>query len=253
MKKGKIKTIVLLIIGLLGIMDTIIVRVFVQGMDLGTMLPAIIGILFIIFSMKPMWEKYIQKVHPILLRVVYWGFLLFLTVFIITEGCIILGSVYTPEPQLQPKYVVVLGAGIKEDGSPTVSLRNRLESGIDYAAKYPDTTIVVSGGQGRNEPMPEAKAMAMYLENRGVESDRIIIEDRSTSTMENFKYTKEIIGAQEEIAFITNDFHVFRATILAGRNDFKAYGYGTTTPAIVLVNSYLREFFALVKSMLVDY
>jgi uncharacterized SAM-binding protein YcdF (DUF218 family) len=71
--------------------------------------------------------------------------------------------------------------------------------------------------------------------------------------MENFKYTREIIGDVDEISFITNDFHVFRSGILAKRNGFKAYGYGTPTPGIVLVNSYLREFFALIKSLLLDY
>lgn len=252
MKKRKIRSFILLLIGILGILDTIIVRVFVQGMDLGTMLPAIIGVIFIIFSLKPLWEKYLQKINPIFPRLVYWGFLLFLTVFVVAEGCIILGSIYTPKPTKQPDYVIVLGAGIKEDGSPTLSLQNRLDRSIDYAVQYPDTYIVVSGGQGQNEPMPEAQAMAWYLKDRGVDPKRIIIEDRSTSTMENFKYSRELIGEQKEIAFITNDFHVFRSNILAGRNDFKAYGYGTQTPSIVLVNSYLREFFALIKSLVFD-
>lgn len=253
MRKKKIKSYVLFAIGLLGIIDTIVVRMFVHGMDLGTILPAFIGLVFILFSFKPKWEKYIEKINPYLLRFVYWGFIIFLTIFIIAEGCIILGGSYTPEPGEQPEYVVVLGAGIKKDGSPTATLEKRLEKCIEYAARYPDTYIVVSGGQGKNEPMPEGQAMARYLQSRGVDQERIIIEDKSTSTMENFKYTKELIGEQEEIAFITNDFHIFRAKILAGRNNFKAYGYGTPTPAIVLINSYLREFFALIKSLLFDF
>jgi len=222
-------------------------------MDLGTILPAVIGSIFIIFAFKPYWEKYLKKVNPFLRKTVYWFFLLFLVIFFVAEGCIILGSFYTPIPEKQPEYVIVLGAGIKEDGSPTLSLVNRLERSITYAAQYPGTTIVVSGGQGSNEPMPEAQAMAQYLSSRGVEANRIIIEDKSTSTMENFKYSKELIGDQKEIAFITNDFHIFRSSILAGRNGFKAYGYGTPTPAVVLVNSYIREFFALFKSLVFDF
>ena len=253
MKKKKIKFYSFLLIGLFGILDTILVRAFVQGMDLGTLLPAFIGAAFIIFAFKPRWEKYLEKVPVIIRKIIYWGFLVFLVVFVIAEGCIILGSIYAPSPSSQPSYVIVLGAGIKEDGTPTLSLLNRLERGVAYAAEYPNTTIIVSGGQGSNEPMPEAQAMAQYLKNRGVDPKRIIIEDRSTSTMENFMYAKELIGDQKEIAFITNDFHVFRSCILARRNGFRAYGYGTATPGIVLVNSYLREFFALIKSLAFDF
>jgi uncharacterized SAM-binding protein YcdF (DUF218 family) len=253
LRKKNIKSYIFFLIGLLGILDTIFVRFYVQGMDLGTMLPAIIGIVFIAFAFKPLWEKYLQKVNLFFRRMVYWGFLVFLTVFIVALGCIILGGLYTPEPTEQPEYVIILGAGIKGDGSPTLTLERRLEAGIAYARQHPDTYIVVSGGQGSNEPMPEGHAMARYLKDRGVDPQRIVIEDRSSSTMENFRYSKELIGEQKEIVFITNKFHVFRSTILARRNGFKAYGYGTETPGIVLINSYLREIFALGKSLIFDF
>lgn len=253
MSKKNLRALIFLFIGVVGIADTLVVRMYVHGMDLGTLLPAVIGVVFIVFAFKPRWEKYLQKIPPFLKRFVYWGFLVFLLLFVIAEGCIIIGSIYTPTPVKQPEYVVVLGSGIKEDGTPTQTLKNRLERSITYAAEHPHTYIVVSGGQGKNEPMPEAQAMAQYLKARGVDPDRIIIEDKSTSTMENFKFTKELIGNEKEIAFITNNFHIFRSSILAKRNGFTGYGYGTTTPGIVLVNSYLREFFALIKSLIVDF
>ncbi|NLO40874.1 MAG: YdcF family protein [Ruminiclostridium sp.] len=253
MKKKKIRFFIFLFIGLAGVLDTIMVRAYVQGMDLGTLMPAVIGVIFIIFAFKPYWEKYLEKVNPFLRKAVYWGFLLFLLIFVVVEGCIILGGIYTPILEEQPEYVIVLGAGIKEDGSPTLSLVNRLELSIAYAAQYPGTTIIVSGGQGSNEPMPEAQAMAQYLKSRGVDAGRIMIEDKSTSTMENFKYSKELIGEQKEIAFITSDFHIFRSSILTRRNGLKGYGYATPTPGIVLVNCYIREFFALFKSLVFDF
>ena len=166
MKKKKIRFFIFLFIGLAGVLDTIMVRAYVQGMDLGTLMPAVIGVIFIIFAFKPYWEKYLEKVNPFLRKAVYWGFLLFLLIFVVVEGCIILGGIYTPILEEQPEYVIVLGAGIKEDGSPTLSLVNRLELSIAYAAQYPGTTIIVSGGQGSNEPMPEAQAMAQYLKSR---------------------------------------------------------------------------------------
>ncbi|HAA25898.1 MAG TPA: YdcF family protein [Ruminiclostridium sp.] len=252
-KRLNIPNLIFLVLGFIGIADTIIVRVFVQNMDLGVLLPSVIGVFFIILYLRPLWDKYYIKLNNVIKRIIYWGFLVFLIIFIIVEGCIILGGVYKPRPEQQPEYVVVLGAGILGNGMPTLSLANRLERCIEYAAEHPDTKIIVSGGQGRTEPMTEAEAMARYLVDRGVEPERIILEDRSTSTMENFKYTREIIGEVDEIAFITNNFHIFRSGMLAKRNGFKAYGYGAPTPGIVLVNSYLREFFALIKSLLLDY
>jgi uncharacterized SAM-binding protein YcdF (DUF218 family) len=249
----EIRQIILFIIGILGILDTIIVRAYVQGMDLGAFLPAIIGIACIILSLKPLYERHISRIHPIIRRFVYWSFMLFLFVFILLESCIIFGGIYQPSTDTEPEYLVVLGCGIKPDGSPTLALKNRLDLSMKYAKEHPDTYIVMSGGQGPNEPMPEAHAMAYYLIDRGINPERIIIEDRSSSTMENFKYTKQILGENDEIAFITNNFHVFRSNILAKRNGFTAYGYGAPTPGIVLINSYLREFFAIVKSLIFDH
>lgn len=253
MNRKKIRSIILVLIGVTGILDTIIVSAFVNGIDLGVVLPSIIGLACIVWSMKPFYEKYLNRINPVLRRIAYWCFLLFVFFFITVEGCIILGGIYIHNSDVKPDYILILGAGIYEDGSPTLTLENRLQTGMDFAARYPDAYIVVSGGQGKNEPVPEAQAMAEYMIDRGMDPDRIIIEDKSTSTMENFKFTKELIDDSKKIVFITNDFHVFRSTMLAGRNGLDAYGYGTSTPGIVLVNCYLREFFAMVKSFIFDH
>lgn len=253
MNTKRIGRIILFIAGISGILDTVIVRAFVQDMDLGVLLPSIIGVACIVWAFKPYYQKYLNKINPILRRITYWGFLFFLFFFIVVEGCIILGGVFSGHTEVKPDYILVLGAGIKKDSSPTLALEKRLQWAIDYAGQYPDAYIVVSGGQGKNEPEPEARAMARYLIDRGISSERIIIEDKATSTMENFKYTKELIDADKTVAFVTNDFHVFRSTMLAGRNGLNACGYGTSTPGIILVNCYLREFFAMVKSFLFDH
>jgi len=253
MDTKKIYRIFLFIIGVSGILDTIIVRAYVHGIDLGVILPAVIGIACIVWSLKPFYEKYLQRINPVFRRIVYWCFLLFLFFFITVEGCIILGGVFIQHSDVKPDYILVLGAGIYEDGRPTPTLEKRLLWSIDYAGMHTEANIVVSGGQGKNEPMPEARAMAEYLVNRGISPDRIIIEDKSTSTMENFKFTKELIDYSKKIVFVTNDFHVFRSTMLARRNGLDAYGYGTSTPGIVLINCYLREFFAVVKSFIFDH
>lgn len=253
MKNKRIGRAILFVIGVLGILDTIIVRAVVQGMDLGVFMPSVIGLACIVWSLKPLYEKYLNKINPVLRGITYWCFILFMFFFIILEGCIVLGGIFNQNPENNPDYILILGAGIYGDGSPTLTLEKRLQLGLELAKQHPDAYIVVSGGQGRNEPMPEALAMAYYLADRGINPGRIIIEDKSTSTMENFKYSKELIDAGKKIAFITNDFHIFRSTMLARRNGLDVYGCGTSTPGIVLINCYLREFFAMVKSFIFDH
>ena len=110
-----------MVLGFIGIADTIIVRVFVQNMDLGVLLPSVIGVFFIILYLRPLWDKYYIKLNNVIKRIIYWGFLVFLIIFIIVEGCIILGGVYKPRPEQQPEYVVVLGRDLG-NGMPTLSL-----------------------------------------------------------------------------------------------------------------------------------
>ena len=154
------------------------------------------------------------------------------------------------------EYVIILGAAVWGDKiSP--SLDERLKTGAEYLEKYPDSIAVVSGGQGRGENMSEAEAMKRYLVARGIKEDRIIKEDKSTSTMENFKYSGQILrertgGAVGEITVITSDFHMFRTKMLAKRNGFTPFCISSRTPASVVIPSYFREYFALIKSWLFD-
>jgi uncharacterized SAM-binding protein YcdF (DUF218 family) len=132
-----------------------------------------------------------------------------------------------------------------------------LDKALDYYNRHPDVDIIVTGGQGINEPFPESVAMEEYLIKHGVPKEQIIQEDKSTSTRENFEFSRRLMNVPDDetmkIVFITNDFHVFRSRILAKRFGFEGYAISAPTPRVILVNSYLREFFAFVKSMVVDY
>ena len=85
-------------------------------------------------------------------------------------------------------YIVVLGAGLHGD-VPSLSLRNRLDAALAWLEAHPDCVAVVSGGQGPGETMTEGEAMQIWLEAKGVDPSRIIVEDRATSTMENLEYS----------------------------------------------------------------
>ena len=131
-----------------------------------------------------------------------------------------------------------------------------MDKALWYLEQQLTVPVVVSGGQGRRELISEAEAMKRYLVQNGIDERRIIKEDKSTSTMENFKFSKEILMDMgitcDSITVVTNDFHMFRSKLLAKRNGFNAYALASKTPDFVLPNCYIREYFAFVKSFFVD-
>lgn len=162
----------------------------------------------------------------------------------------------TSDNETQTDYLIILGAGL-EGETPAVSLLERLRTGCSYLNKYPDTTVIVSGGRGIGEGITEAEAMKRYLVKNGVDERRIILESKATSTMENFRYSRQLIeertgGHAGEITFITNRYHIFRSRILAGRSGLTAYALASEDFEGV-GSKYLREYFAFIKSLIFDW
>lgn len=156
--------------------------------------------------------------------------------------------------------VIVLGAGVNGT-QPSLTLRTRLDAALEYLEGHPDIPVVVTGGQGYGENITEARCMYDYLTARGVDPARIILEEQATSTAENFAFSASCLveagidPAADMIAVVTNDFHIYRANLIAAR---QGYGYVFGVPAELPwlhleVNYYVREAFAMVKTLLLDY
>lgn len=157
-------------------------------------------------------------------------------------------------------YVIVLGAQVRESG-PSRVLRYRLNTAIDYLNDNPRTICIVSGGQGSNEPFPEAQGMAEYLEEHGISGERILEESESTTTEENIRYSLELIDeasddeapspADASVGLVTNNFHMFRALQIAHAQGLpQAQGLPAGSTPDMLVNNMVREFFAEIKFLL---
>ena len=160
--------------------------------------------------------------------------------------------------------VIVLGAGVNGE-TPSAALRSRIDAAAEYIYQHcPDgTPVVLSGGQGNGEDISEAEAMYRALIGH-VQRDEnaplcFLLEDRSTSTAENFAYSKKVLtdyGLDTEnamIAVVTNDFHCYRSRLIAQREGLSTFGISAQLPWWWLsANYYLRESFALVKTMLFD-
>ena len=152
--------------------------------------------------------------------------------------------------------VIVLGAGVNGE-TPSAALQSRINAAAAYLDKHPDAPVVLSGGQGPGERITEAEAMRRALEGR-VENP-LLLEDRSTSTAENFQFSKALLeeaGLDAEtatVAVVTNDFHCFRAHMIAQKQGLNIADVPAELPWWWLTaNYYLREAFAVVKTALFD-
>lgn len=199
-----------------------------------------------------------------------------LLVFAMVEMLIFTGVASRDTSNLD--YVIVLGTRVRDDGL-SKSLKNRLDKAIEYLEENPGTILVLSGGQGYDEPVSEAFAMRDYLVFNGVEEKQLILETRSFSTVENIAYSRVAIeedqarrkeqrsknsvvmepGTYEEvpdkpvrIGVLTSDFHVYRAEQIAkkwGISDI--YGISSESDPVLLVHYCVRECAAILKDKLV--
>ncbi|MCI1586136.1 MAG: YdcF family protein [Clostridium beijerinckii] len=157
-------------------------------------------------------------------------------------------------------YIIVLGAGLDNGGVPNLILRERLDIAIKCMKENLAQYIVLSGGQGTDESTSEAQAMSEYLQAKGIEKNKIILEDKSRDTNENLKYSKEKIEefsnksiSDIKVKIVTTDFHAFRSSILAKKNGYKNFdNYSSTMPWYFVPSTYARESIAVIKSTLFD-
>ena len=185
-----------------------------------------------------------KKVCARLFSVVYVGGLcwaLFLT------GLMFSVQARTPPPGT---HVMVLGAQIYSAERMGVSLQGRVKKGGEYLLENPGAMCIVTGGQGGDEPCPEALTEKNALTRMGIEPGRIYMEDRSHNTWENMAFSMEIAqreGLGTEFAIVTQSFHMFRALQLAESAGFTAYSLVAETDPLLFPEYFGRELLSLTK------
>ncbi len=169
--------------------------------------------------------------------------------FVLTEARIVREFSRTAEKDLD--YLIVLGAQVREDG-PSVVLQYRLDAAAAYLEENPETLCIVSGGQGANEPFPEAEGMRRYLEEKGIAPERILTEAESGSTEENIRNSMQLLDPENDrVGIVTNNFHVFRGCALAEKAGIRhVSGIAAPSKWLYFPNNMLREFFGVVKDRL---
>lgn len=193
------------------------------------------------------------KPSPLPKWLLRWGHVLLavcVAFVLVVEGVIISASFIEPEQGLD--YVVVLGA--KVNGTqPSGALRNRIQVAAEYMKNNPETVCIASGGKGNDEDISEAQCILDGLTARGIDASRIILEDASTSTLENIRFSlKKIDDPQNaRIGIVTNNFHIYRAMKTArAQNCGTFFGIPVSTSLLSYPHYILREFAAVVVGTL---
>lgn len=216
---------------------------FVSNINIGNFLCIALGLLVVLtvlfFKKIATWLRIIL-VAAITIAVVFSSFLIM--------------SGITDNITYKEDAIIVLGAAV-HGKTPSRTLRHRLNKAAGYHEKNPDALIVVSGGKGPQEDITEAEAMKLYLIDKGVDPDVIIMEDKATSTYENFTYSKKLLdkklGKKYKACFITNEYHILRASLCAKKAGLPTLSHlHSNTTLSYLAPGVLRECLAVMKYIL---
>jgi uncharacterized SAM-binding protein YcdF (DUF218 family) len=155
------------------------------------------------------------------------------------------------------EFVIVLGSGLRPDGTVPPMLASRLERGREVwerlrrrpaASAEAGPVLIVSGGKGDDELRSEAAAMAAYLSGRGFPADLLMLEDRSRNTEENLTFSAAIMDRlrpRARCVIVTSDFHAFRAAMIARRLGIRGHVCGARVAGYYRPSAMLREFAAV--------
>ncbi|MBR1820778.1 MAG: YdcF family protein [Clostridia bacterium] len=160
---------------------------------------------------------------------------------VVVLECLVLSGMNAAAPAGMD-YLIVLGASVYQDG-PSPALTRRLNAVMDCLDDHPNAIIIASGGQGSNEPISEAQCIRDELVKRGVDPERIWMEDKSTDTYENIANCKAMIGDDgAAIGIVTNNYHIWRSLRLARRAGLtNVHGIASTYTGPTLIHFMIRE------------
>lgn len=203
---------------------------------------------------KRYYRPYGGKRSKLWLKVLIAALAVLIAGFGVLEAIVLSGA--RTEIHGSPEVMVILGAQVKPWG-PSEMLKDRLDTALDYLKDAPELPIVVSGGQGRDEPTSEAQCMRDYLVEHGIESERIWLEDQSHNTNQNMRLSKALLEANDlgnaHVLVVSNGFHLTRSRMLAERQGLDVSTLAAPSSHLPSrLKMYVREPLALVKSFLFD-
>lgn len=203
---------------------------------------------YIIYAQKRLLGTIIQYAYTI----ISFFFIVFIFIFFSFLAYSIL---YLNLPKNKDyDYIIIHGSGLIGGDQVSPLLASRIEKAIEayQAGTKENVKLIASGGQGRDEKITEANAIADYLLNQGISKEDIVLEDKSTTTYENLKYSRDLVSTGKEplkFLFVTNNYHVFRASLYARRLQMKGEGVGSKTAGYYIPSAFLREYLAILNKI----
>ncbi len=200
-----------------------------------------------------------EKICPLLMRHRLWtgvicGMLcLVLAMVLIPVGMIVHANANNAPPQ--DATVVLLGCQVVGE-TPSLILQDRCDKAIEYLNAHPKATCIATGGVGNRATISEAQAAFRYMTQRGVDPDRILLEEQATNTSENLRFTAAIVknqGLCETVAIVSDDFHQWRGAYFAKVNGLTPYAIGCATRLSMAPGYWAREVAAVYKALLLGY
>ena len=239
----------------------VVVYTFSMGEAFGSLLLCAFGALLILFGLLGLLsaDARLGRAAVLIRRIMLVVFAVAALSFAVIEGFIISGS-RTDADSDGADFLIVLGAGIRGE-TPSRALLSRLLETVYYCERNPEAKVIVTGGQGPEESITEALAMHRYLTSHGIDPGRIFMEQKARDTIQNIRYSKEIVDSlaagkgleNPRITIISNDFHIFRAKYIAARMGITGVrAVSAKMPFFHLrATYYVREYFSMLKVFLV--
>lgn len=244
MVKNSILKRIIIILGCI-ISSYVIFVLMVNNFNIGIIPIGILAIALIIYGL--IYEK-INKTRKLINLLICGGCIIFLLFSVSIASFGVKSTVSEHED-----VIIILGSGIKGE-EVTPNLSKRLDKAIEYNKINPNAIFVVSGGQGPQESIPEAVAMKRYLMLNGIAENKILVEDKSTSTYENFKFSFELLANNGlegcSVAFVTNIFHIYRSNRIARSMGLNLTYIGAYTTWYTAPINYTREIIAIITIVL---
>lgn len=202
-------------------------------------------LIYVLISAKNI--SYKNKYTKLIYKIYRFVMMLFLSTFIILQGAITINFHRTSDVKSieNVNTMIILGAKVNEDGI-SKTLKRRLDKAIEYYNTNKNiNNIIVSGGQGSDEVVTEALAMKNYLVKNGVSKDKIIMEDKATTTLENIIFSKKIItdkNLKGKVLIVTSDYHLFRGQFISSILGIDNEGLCSISPLSSRIYYMIREY-----------
>lgn len=115
---------------------------------------------------------------------------------------------------MNAEYLLILGGPLEGD-LPSPLLMERIKTAAAYLKEHPEMKAVCSGGiKGKKQVLSEAQIMKNALLEEGIDETRILLEEKAKTTLQNFRYTKELVGEDASVIYVTSEFHIWRSSYI---------------------------------------